>query len=57
MGADLRAAAILIGLDNPRITKQHAMVRSFLRHQQFPNKSETLVREASYKGRFGAALV
>jgi hypothetical protein len=45
MGADLRAATILVGVDNPRISRRHAMVRSFFCHQWILDKSETLVRK------------
>src|SRR5947208_5961731 len=50
MGADLRAATILVGLSNPRISRRHGMVRSLLRHQWIHGKSETLVREGAKKG-------
>src|SRR3954453_3470113 len=43
MGADLRAATILVGLSNPRISRRHVMVRSLLRHLLGPGKSERQV--------------
>jgi hypothetical protein len=33
MGADLRAATILVGLSNPRISRRHGKVRSLLLHR------------------------
>jgi hypothetical protein len=33
MEADLRAATILVGLSNPRISRRHVTVRSLLRHR------------------------
>src|SRR5512135_3786294 len=44
MGADLRAATILVRVSNPRISRRHVKVRSLLRHHRVPSKSESLVR-------------
>src|SRR5262245_15111416 len=44
MGADLRAATILVRVNTPRISRRHVKVRSFLYHRWILDKSERLVR-------------
>src|SRR5262245_51726272 len=50
MGADLRAATILVRVNTPRISRRHVKVRSFLYHRWILDKSERLVRTDEQTG-------